>query len=221
MPDLQALGLTEEGPVDVQWDAPESSAFQPRVWPGDMTVGFKLNEQEPFRAVEREDPPGSGARKKFLEVTWTAVIDPRMQPEVLVNQPAAGESLPESVDLQFQRTNFYRHPKRPISDGDDLIRHGGQRIEGGATNAARADALTAMDGRAQLFVGVGWDAYCKPCGDMGKPATVATYKRKGASVWPRGVDGKYELMAPCPGCGKKMYGRETVRQFKTKPEQTA
>lgn len=209
MADLESLGLQAEEAVEVDWSAPEAGQFPPKLWPGDYPLTFNLDTQSPFGAVERT-VDDSGAKQKFLEVTWTGKIGKAVAGLGVVDQ----ENAPEEIELRFLRTNFYKHPKMQISDGDDLIRHLGQRLEGAVTNAARAQALEIADGRAMVMTEIGWSRYCKPCSDAGRDAVVTTYKRKGATMWPRDGQGKLELVAACPGCGQKGYGREEARRFK-------
>lgn len=214
MPDLNDLNLTQEDPVEVNWDAPESDQFPPRVYPGEMTVGFKLDEQKPFDAVERGSGNEGDPRRPCLEVNWTATVSPVSSGASFVSPPEPGSP---DVEIPFQRHNAYKHPKRLISDMDDLLRHLGQRLEGRPTPQQRMEAFRQADGRATVFVSLGWSAYCKACADAGKPCTVATYKRKDSSLWPKNGDNRFALTAPCPGCGRQMYGREEVRRFSTKP----
>lgn len=209
--DLTALGLVEEEVPVVDWNAPESGQYPPRILPGDAEFIFKLAEEKPFDAAEFKTTPG----KKWLVVNFTADI-PITDIERLVNK----EVMPEGgvVSLNFQRVNDYLSEKMKkagmISSVADLCRSLALRPEP-FTRQNVIQALTAANGTARGSAVIGWEFYCKGCG----ATTVSTKPRKASgdaqevAKWPRGADKKPELMVACPYCGAKGFGREFIQAF--------
>lgn len=197
--DLESLlaSLDAEPEVEVNYDAPESGAFAPQVYPGRHDFVFALAENDPFGKIEVEGKP-------YLNVTFTALIQ-----------------VPDKTDpvkVNYQRASFYKHPKMANSDGAELLRCLAIKVESGKPSDIVA-ALKQADGRARGTAVFGWDAYSKDTGE-----TISTSPRKKARkngkvdiAWPKGADGKYELVVKFPESGDSVYGRERIVSYKLPP----
>lgn len=207
--------LTEEALPEIDYNAPEAGAFPPKLYPGVYTNwGFKLPDNtDELASIQEIETEQGQPKKKFLQVTFTASIDPRLTPDKFIRASPEAE-LPEEVLLKFQRASFYQSAKMKAagmnSQGGELLRNLGLRVEP-LTPQNIVVALQGADGRARgTGIDVGWEVY-----DKGLDIRISTHpnKKKKDIAWPRGADGKYELMATFPN-GQKAYGRETIMRFK-------
>jgi hypothetical protein len=195
--DLEQLlaTLEAEPEVEINYEAPEGGSFPPQVYPGRHDFIFKLDPEAPFGKIDVEGHP-------YLNVTFTAAV-------VLPDRP-------EPAEARFQRASFYKHPKRPNSDGGELLRCLGLKP---ASNTVR-DIVTVLqqaDGRARGTAVFGWEAFARDTKE-----TISTNPRKKARKdsgkvdipWPKGADGRYELVVKFPESGDSVYGRERIISFK-------
>jgi hypothetical protein len=196
MEDLESLlaSLDQEPEVEINYDAPESGAFPPQVYPGRHSFIFSLADQDAFGKIDVDGKP-------YLNITFTASVQ-----------------VPEKADpakVNFCRASFYKHPKMQNSDGAELLRCLGIKVESGKPSDIVA-ALKQADGRARGDAVFGWEAYSKDTEEI-----ISTNPRKKARKngrtdipWPKGPDGKYELVVKFPESGDSVYGRERIVSYK-------
>jgi hypothetical protein len=195
--DLESLlaTLDSEPEVEIDYEAPESGAFPPEIYPGRYAFIFHLAEQDGFGSIKVEGKP-------YLNTTFTAEVQ---TPEKV-----------EPVKVNFQRASFYKHPKMTNSDGGELLRCLGVKP---ATNAPRdiVAALKQADGRSGGEAVFGWEAFSKDTGERitTNPRSKANKKTGKTDIpWPKGVDGRYELTVKFPESGDTVYGRVRIVSYK-------
>ena len=185
MTSIDELNLAPDALGEIDYNAPEPGAFPPSIQPGTFDFQFKL-EEDPYSTVKIQG-------KDYLQVAFIAV-------------PAEGQP------LRFQRASFYKHEKMPNSMAADLIRSLGVRIAGPLSKDTIDNAFKDAEATGKHFRGeVAWRSYCKAC-----DKTVSTHprKKKGDMAWPRDVEHNPVMLATCPGCGSKNYGRADIVRFK-------
>src|ERR1700733_5261351 len=211
MPKLSELGLDEAAAPMVDWDAPEAGQTPPPVYPGIYTLRFKMPEDvnDWFDSNEVEIVKGQ-PKKKFLVVNYIPdIIASHATREAAAvpvpNDPQTG--LP--LHLGPQRASFFKTDKMMISEGGELLRALGMRLNN--ISAEIEGALTQLNGRVTFMAEVGWKAYFKS-----NDVTVTTHprgKKSGNLAWPRGADGKVEMLATNPSTGEKAYGYGIVAKI--------
>lgn len=196
MPEIGNLANNDEIIGEVNWDAPEQGAFQPRLEAGsDHEFIFEL-EEEPWTEREFEGKPIKGVAYK---ATTT-----------LVDQSSGEES---EVTIRFQKADFFQTQKMKDkgmnSQGAELLRAMGIHLEGPLTWDMVKQAFREADGKARFTATVGWNFYCKT-----DKVNVRTHNpRKNDHPWPRSSAG-YERPVSCPVCGQQGYGREEISRFR-------
>jgi hypothetical protein len=214
MPNLNQLGLDEGAAPQIDWDAPEAGQTPPPVYPGIYTLRFKMEEktEDWFDANEVEMVKGNPATKrKFLVVNYL--------PDVIAShatRDAAAVPVPNDpttnapVHLGPQRASFFKSDKMMISEGGELLRALGVRLEGSML-AQIEPTLQQLNGRVSFMAEVGWRAYFKST-----ETTITTHprgKKRGDLPWPRSADGTPELLATNPSTGEKVYGYAYVAKI--------
>lgn len=197
MDDLETLlaSLDAEPEVEVNYDVPESGAFPPQVYPGRHDFIFQLAEEGAFGKIEVEGKP-------YLNVTFTA----------LVQVP----DKPEPVKVNYCRASFYKHPKMSNSDGGELLRCLGLKPDSLKPSDIVA-SLKQADGRARGTAVFSWEAYSKDTKEVISTAPRKKPRKDSGKVdipWPKGVDGKYEMVVKFPESGDAVYGRERIASYK-------
>ena len=214
MPDLQSLGLSEQAAPAVDYDAPEMGQQPPVAYPGIYTFLFKMPEDKGswFDKQEVEMVKGNpGSKRAFLVVHAVPAII-----AYHASRDAAGQPVPVDADsgqppqLPPQRFSFFKSDRMQISQGGELLRALGMRLNN--IFAEIEPALTQVDGRVTFMGELGWRAFFQSTG-----TTVSTHprKKKGEILWPRGADGQPELLAVNPATGEKAYGYPDI--FKIVP----
>jgi hypothetical protein len=214
MPKLSDLGLDEGAAPQIDWDAPEAGQTPPPVYPGIYTLRFKMEEkpEDWFDMNEVEMVKGNPATKrKFLVVNYVpdviashATRDSEAQPvplDAVTNAP---------IHLGPQRASFFKSERMMISEGGELLRALGVRLEGNMLQQIES-TLQQINGRVSFMAEVGWRAYFKTT-----DTTVTTHpkgKKSGNLPWPRSADGKPELLATNPATGEKAYGYAVVAKI--------
>lgn len=188
---LSHLDSGEE--IAVDYDAPEAGVFPPQVYPGPHEFVFHLAKEGAFDKITVDG-------KDYLNVTFSA--------EIQLPEKA------EPVTVNFLRASAFKSPKAPAgtnSDVGELLRCLGIRLESHkATDIAHA--LQQADGRARGRAVFGWEAYCKSCEEVVATSPQKKPRKNGHTdvAWPKGADGRYEMVVKCPSCGDSMYGRERI-----------
>jgi len=216
---LAELGLNENAAPAVDWNAPEGGNQAPAVYPGIYKLQFKMPDDvaEWFDKIEAEAIKGNAASKQG----WLVVCPRPYILASLVNaqgQPDKdGQEHPLPVDEQTklppqmppQRVSFYKSQKMLISQGGEMLRALGVRLEGSMLGQIEA-TLQQLNGRVTFPAQLGWRAYFK-----NTDTTVSTDKRRKTELtWPRTADGTPELLAVDPKTGQKAFGYlEIVRFF--------
>lgn len=213
MADIDVNALPEELP-QVDWDAPESGSFPPRLYPGTYEFIFRLPEtqDEQFKVVEILNKD-RGVKEAHLQVNFTASIPQHAYAGHTVGDPPESG---EEINIPFNRASFYKSTKMPISMAADLMRSLGIRLSGAFTKSAVMQAFREADGRAVGHGDLVWRAYCKNCDH-----TISTQpnKKRNEQPWPK-EGGQWALQATCAKCGAKYFGREELNRFKL-PEAAA
>jgi hypothetical protein len=193
---LAALDADPQAEVEIDYDAPESGAFPPQVYPGRHDFIFKLAAEGAFGKVMVEGKP-------YLQVTFTAVVQ-------------GVEGKPDGVDCNFQRASFFKHPKMKNSDGGELMRCLGIELESRKPSDIAA-ALQQADGRVRGTAVFGWKAYSKDTKEIISTNPRSKPRKNSGKKdipWPKGADGKYELVVRFPESGDAAYGRERIVSYK-------
>ena len=163
MPDINDLGLTEESTPVGDWNAPESGAFAPEVWPGTYRLVFELPE----------DPAN---HLGSFEVEGVAYMVVNFNPIALANgdgTPVVPREDGKPRKLMFQRASSYKHPSfKGNSDLQELLRSLGLVVIP-YTPASIYKALQGISGRGEYTAEIGWRAYFE-AGDT----NVSTHPRK-------------------------------------------
>ena len=186
--------LDQEPEVEVNYEAPESGSFPPEVYPGRYDFIFKLDTESPFDKMVVDGKP-------YLVVNATHSI---VTPEK-----------PEGVDVRFQRASFYKHPKMTNSDGGELLRCLGIKLD--STKASEiVTALRQADGRARGSAVYGWEAYAKDTQELvtTNPRGKARKNGKKDIAWPKDASGRYTITVKFPESGDAAYGRVRVVSYK-------
>lgn len=212
MPDINDLGLPPEPVGDIDYNAPEPGSFPPQIKPGTYSFVFHLGPvadapaSDYFDTVEIEDPPKSGQKRKFLQVLHHATTT------VQRTNPESGEVVNDDVTLNYQRVNFYKHPKMPNSSAGDLIRALDMRVEGALTPQAIAELFKSVDGRRSYLAEVVWRMFCQTCD---RTVSTAPRKKKGDVPWPKAnQNGDLPEMAECPQCHQKKFAQAEINRYK-------
>ena len=209
MPDINDLGLAPEPVGEIDYNAPEPGAFPPQLTPGTYSFVFHLGPvadspaSDYFDTIEIGDEAGN--KRKYLQVLHHASTT------VQHSNSATGEVINDEVTLNYQRVNFYKHPKMPNSSAGDLIRALDLRLEGALTPTAIAELFKGVDGRRGYTAEVIWRAFCKTCNTT---VSTAPRKKKGDVPWPAAVNGVLPEMATCPQCKQKKFGQAEISRYK-------
>lgn len=195
MADINELNLQSDEIIgDINWTAPERGAFAPKLEAGkDYLFHFEL-EDDPWSEREYDHKPVLGVRFKAT----TSITDE--------------SGAEKEVTIRFNKAEFFKSPKmieRKInSDGEELMRALGIRIEGPFTWDAAKQAFQEASGRATFTATVGWSAFQKET-----KVSIRTNPRRDDLPWPKGSDGKFEQPTSFPD-GEKTYGREEITRYR-------
>ena len=214
MPDINELGLPPEAVGDIDYNAPEPGAFPPQLKPGRYCFVFHLGPlaeapaNDYYDTVEIEDPPASGFKKKYMQVFHHATTT------VQVNGADTQE-----VTLNYQRVNFYKHPKMTNSSAGDLIRAMGLHVDGPLTPPAIDGLFRSVDGRRSYDADVVWRMFCKTCNVT---VSTAPRKKKGDIPWPKpDASGNLPEMVACPQCHQRQYAQAEILRYRLPQAQEA
>jgi hypothetical protein len=203
VPDLNELGLTDASVPEVDWDAPEGGASAPQIYPGYYQLQFALDENPSdwFDSITVNAVQGDASTaQKYLVLIHKPVVLYAFKDAVDTNPIQLPAELGK-VQLPPQRASFYKSPRMMISNGAELLRACGVRLNNILQEIK--PAVTQLNGRASFRAEIGWRAYFKT-----SEVTVSTHprKKKGDVPWPKGPDGQYLLSATNPQTGEKAFG---------------
>lgn len=210
MPNLSELNLSDDAVPQIDWDAPESGSIPPAVYPGIYTLQFKMPEEQSewFDKQKvnmvKNDP---NTARDFLVLRYIPAV--MMWHE---HKDSAGQAVPNPTDpstplsLPPQKASFFKNERMPISQGGELLRALGIRLDGPIKDQLPA-ALAKVNGNVSFMVEVGWRTYFKAT-----ETTMSTSPRKkrGELAWPKNAQGQYELLGVNPVNGEKSYGYPEV-----------
>lgn len=213
MPLLNQLGLDEGAAPKVDWDAPEAGQTPPPVYPGVYTLRFRMPEkmEDWFDSNEVEMVKNNPATKrKFLVLNYEVdVIASHATREAAAVPVPLDPATNAPIHLGPQRASFFKSDKMMISEGAELMRALGVRLDNILTEVE--GAVQQLNGRVTFMAEVGWRAFFKST-----TTTITTHprgKKSGDLPWPRKADGVVELLATNPGTGEKAYGYANVAKI--------
>lgn len=215
MSDVNQLiqGLGDEPVPQVDWNAPEQGSIPPPVNPGLYTLRLRMSENQGdwFDTVEVEVVKGQ-PKKPFPRILYGA--------EAIVD--SKGNPIPALEDgkgpmLNGQRASLYKSEKMALSNGMELIRAMGFKLDFavGTTWAqlipSIVNLLQQANGQATFRAEIIWRAYFK-----GSGTTISTSpnKKRGEIAWPRLSDGSFADKCQDPQTGETAYGFAEINRFK-------
>lgn len=213
MPKLSELGLDEGAAPQIDWDAPEAGQQAPSVYPGTYTLRFKMpdDKDEWFDSMEAAAVKGNESSKR----KWLVM---RIVPLVVAahaNRDAEGQAVPvdaatgAAIQLPPQRISFFKSDKMQISQGGELLRALGVRLEGSML-AQIEQAASQLDGKVNFMAEIGWRTYFK---DSDVTVSTNPRKKRGEIPWPKTAEGLPELLAVNPQTGAKAFGYPEIMKI--------